>query len=315
LEETGFESDYPKHPTSDLQPFFHSIPGMPDYVEKLNIVRSYQEKYIQKLLSYTFNYDNVLYCMDNETSTSPEWGKYWIKYNRNLAGKKEIPVYLTDMFDRFFNPHLCPSCLQVLEQTGVYSFIDISQINSRNFNQAHWDTLQWILNYRDRYPLRPVNNTKVYGGMNSSWGSGSNDDGVERFCRDVIGGCASVRHHRPPYGNGLNNKSKATIKAVRKIETLVKFWDITPRMDLLSKREPDEAYLSAREGKKYVIYFTNGGAVKLDLRQYDKPFIIQWISVESGEWGSKKTFKGGDYQGITAPDKGGWFAVIMNDLK
>lgn len=313
LAETGFEIDYPKHPAADLQPFFHSIPGMPKYTEKLDIVRSYQEKYVHKLLSYTLNYGNILYCMDNETSTPPEWGKYWMNYIREDAGGKS--VFTTDMFDRFFSPHVCPSCLQVLEQADIYTFVDISQINSRNFNQAHWDTLQWILKQRDKFSLRPVNNTKIYGGMNSSWGSGSNEDGVERFCRDVVGGCASVRHHRPPHGNGLNSRSRATIKAVRKIETLVKFWDITPRMDLLSEREPDEAYLSAGEGEKNIIYFTDGGAVKLDLRQYDKPFIIRWISVNSGEWGSKATFKGGDFQEIKAPDKGGWFAVITNDLK
>lgn len=82
-------------------------------------------------------------------------------------------------------------------------------------------------------------------------------------------------------------------------------------MDLLSDREPDEAYLSAKEGEKYVIYFTDGGTVKLDLRQYDKPFILKWISVNSGEWGSESTFKGGNYQEITAPDKGGWFGMII----
>lgn len=312
VEETGFDTEYPKHPASDLQPFFHSIPGMPKYNETIDIVRLYQEKYTDKLLSHTLNYGNVLYCMDNETSTPPEWGKYWINYIKTGANEKGKRIYLTDMFDLFFRPQECPSCLQVLEQADVYTFIDISQINSRNFNQAHWDTLQWILKERDKFPLRPVNNTKIYGGNNSSWGSGSNEDGVERFCRNVIGGCASVRHHRPTSGNGLNEKSKATIKAVRKIETVLKLWENKPGMELLSDREPDEAYLSAKEGEKYVIYFTDGGAVKLDLSQYDKSFMLKWISVNSGEWSGESTFKGGSFQEITTPDKGGWFAVIFD---
>ena len=315
IKETGLSKEYPIHPASDLQAFFHSIPGMPNYTEKLDIVRSYQEKYVQKLLFYSLNYGNVLYCMDNETSTPPEWGKYWIKYIKSIANKKDIQIYLTDMFDRFFSPQECPSCIQVLEQADIYTFIDISQINSRNFNQAHWDTLQWILKQRDKLPLRPVNITKIYGGENSSWGSGSNEDGVERFCRNVIGGCASVRHHRPPHGNGLNDKSQATIKAVRKIETLVKFWDISPRMELLSEREPDQVYLSTKEGEKYVIYFTEGGTVKLDLRQFSKTFVMKWINVDDGEWGGESSFKGGGYQEITAPDKGGWFAVIISEIK
>jgi hypothetical protein len=45
----------------------------------------------------------------------------------------------------------------------------------------------------------------------------------------------------------------------------IKFWDITPQMDLLSERERNEAYLAARPGEYYALYFTNGGSVDLDL--------------------------------------------------
>jgi len=217
---------------------------------------------------------------------------------------------LTDMFDQFFKPQSCPSCISVLENAEIYSFIDVSQINSRNFNQDHWDTLQWILTERDKHPLRPVNNTKIYGGENSSWGSGSNEDGVERFCRNVMGGSSSVRHHRPDHGNGLNEKAQASIKAVRKVETLVKLWEVSPRMDLLSDREENEAYLTADEGEKYILYFTHGGAVDLDLGSHDHSFTLKWVSVDSGEWGEETTLTGGSKLTVTAPDQGGWFAVL-----
>ena len=312
VEESGLAKEYPYHPVDDKQPFFHSIPGMPNYSEELDLVRSYQEKYIKKLLSYTLKYGNVLYCMDNETSTPVEWGKYWMAFIDSVAVEKGIQVYLTDMFGFFYSPQTCPPCLQVLENPDIYSFIDVSQINSLHSNQAHWDTLQWIITERDKFSLRPVNNTKIYGGVNTKWGSGSNDDGVERFCRNVLGGCASVRHHRPNHGNGLNEKAQASIKAVRKIETLVKFWEVTPRMDLLSEREENEAYLAAHEGEKYIIYFTHGGAVDLDLRSYEKPFVLKWISVDSGEWGGESALKGGMSLEVSAPDKGGWFAVLIN---
>ncbi len=313
-QETGLAKEYPDHPGKDKQPFFHSIPRMPDYSNKLDIVRSYQENYIKKLLSYTLDYGNVLYCMDNETSTPPEWGRYWIAFIDSIAKEKGREIYLTDMFDQFFTPQTCPSCLQVLGNPDIYTFIDVSQINSRNFNQSHWDTLQWIIQERDKFPLRPVNNTKIYGGENSTWGSGSNEDGVERFCRNVMGGCASVRHHRPPHGNGLNDKAKASIKAVRKVETLVKLWDVTPRMDLLTGREEDEAYLAAEEGEKYILYFTHGGAVNLDLRSHAKSYHLNWISVNSGEWGEESGFRGETIQEIIAPDPGGWFAVIKSEI-
>jgi len=310
VEESGLDTVYPYHPVDDKQPFFHSIPGMPNHSQELDIVRSYQEKYIDKLLSYTLNYGNVLYCMDNETSTPVEWGKYWMAFIDSVAKENSIPVYTTDMFGFFYAPQTCPPCLEVLENPDIYSFIDVSQINSLHSNQAHWDTLQWIITQRDKYSLRPVNNTKIYGGVNTVWGSGSNEDGVERFCRNVIGGCASVRHHRPEHGNGLNVKAQSSIKAVRKVETLVKLWEVTPRMDLLSEREENEAYLSAREGEKYILYFTRGGAVDLDLRPYNEAFSVNWVSVGSGEWGAETTVRGGNTETISAPDQGGWFAIL-----
>jgi hypothetical protein len=311
-EETGLAKDYPDHPARDKQPFFHSIPGMPKYTEKLDIVRSYQKKYIDKLLSYTLKYGNVMYCMDNETSTPPEWGRYWMAFIDSVAQSKDREIYLTDMFDKFFSPHKCPSCLEALGKSDIYTFLDVSQINSRHTNQSHWDTLVWIMQERDKFPLRPVNNTKIYGGMNSTWGSGSEDDGVERFCRVVLGGCASARHHRPYHGNGLNEKAVASIKAVRKVESLVKLWEVEPGMNLLTEREENEAYLATNGGDKYIIYFTHGGTVDLDLSPHDKSYILKWVSVDTGEWGIETTLAGGNIETITAPDQGGWFGVIRN---
>lgn len=308
-EECGMDDDYPKHPSRDQQPFFHSIPGMPLYVPELDLVRKYQEQFIDKLLSYTLKYGNVLYCMDNETSTPQAWGKYWMKHIGDRAGDNK--VFTTDMFDRFFSPQSCDACVNAIENSEIYDFLDVSQINSRNFNRAHWDTLSWIIHKRDLYPIRPVNCVKVYGGMKSTWGSGSNEDGVERFVRDVTGGCAAVRHHRPPHGNGLSSKAQASIKSIRKIETMVKMWEVKPHMELLSNMDDHEVYLTALEGEKYVVLFTGGGSVTLDLSKYSGKFSGRWISIESGAWGEFFSLKGGSLTEIAAPGSGGWFAVIV----
>jgi hypothetical protein len=234
-----------------------------------------------------------------------------MSYIQDKAGEKK--VYTTDMFDRFFTPHICESCLAAIEHPEIYEFLDVSQINSRNFNKDHWDTLSWILQQRENYPLRPVNCVKVYGGMNSSWGSGSNEDGIERFVRNVIGGCAAVRHHRPPTGNGLGARSQACIQSVRKIETMVKMWDMKPHMELLSDTEDDEAYLTAKPGENYVILFTNGGSVTLDLNDSPGEFSGRWISIGNGSWGEKFSLNGGSLTEIASPDQGGWFAVIIRN--
>ena len=231
-----------------------------------------------------------------------------MKFIKEKAGEKR--VFTSDMFDRFFSPYSCDACMDAIENPTVYEFLDVSQINSRTFNQVHWDTLSWIIQQRELYALRPVNCVKVYGGMNSTWGSGSEEDGIERFLRDVIGGCAAVRHHRPPYGNGLNAKSQATIQSVRKIETLVKMWEMEPQLELLSDREDDEAYLTAKRGEKYVILFPEGGNVTLDLAGSPGEFSGRWISIESGTWGEHFSLNGGSLVGIDSPGSGGWFAVI-----
>jgi len=311
-QETGLANEYPERMIyDDLLPFFHTIPGMPEYRTSLDLIRKYQENFIDKMLSYSLKYGHVLYCVNNETTTSFEWGKYWINYINDKANKKNARVFCTDMFDKFFQPNKCPGCLHALEEADIYSFLDVSQNNSRNFNQSHWDTLQWIIKQRDKYPLRPLNNTKIYGGMNSTWGSGSNKDGIERFCRNVIGGCATARHHRPPYGNGLNEKAKASIQAVRKVEKDIKFWEINPGKNLLYSREEDEAYVSAKEGEKYVLYFPDIGDVRLNLNAYKNTFITKWINISTGEYGVESTLQGGSNVNISTPSGGSWFLLVL----
>ena len=307
--ETGFAAKYPKHPSRDVQPFFHSIPDMKHYSTQYDVFRIYQEKFVAKLLSISLDFPNVLYCMDNETSTSPKWGQYWMRFILKKAAARGVPVYTTDMFDDFWRGEDSENVRMVFEHPEIYPFVDISQVNSRNFDQDHWDRLRWLHEQAMDFP-RPLNNTKIYGGAESSFGSGTNNDGVERFWRHIIGGSAGVRHHRPPTGCGLNAKAQACIKALRKMETLVPMWRVQAHMELLSERESDEAYLAADPGKFYVLYFTDGGDVGLDLSGGNSAFLLHWINIANGEWGAQSEISGGAVEAISAPNSGGWLAVI-----
>ncbi len=311
VQECGMDEVYSIHPYADLQPFFHSIPGMPKYKSELDLVRKYQEKLVDKMLSYTLKYHNVLYCMNNETSTPPEWGRYWMDYIEEKAKVNKKKVYVTDMFDSVFRPRQCKELHDALIMSDEYTFLDVSQNNSRNFNQAHWDTLQWILAQRDTHPVRPVNNTKVYGGSQNRPIFGSVGDGVEKFCRNIMAGCASSRFHRPPSGNGLNALTMHVIKSIRLIETEIKFWQLKPAMDLLYAREPDEAYVSASGDGQFLVYFPEKGRVQLDLSDYDHTFEIRWIRIEEGALHSSSFMKGHGREDIITPDAGSWFAQIL----
>ena len=124
------------------------------------------------------------------------WGKYWMTYIQERADERGVDVYVTDMFDDIWKAELSENFMGVVDHPELYSFFDISQVNSRNFNEEHWSQLQWLIEKAGVYP-RPVNHTKIYGSGNTSWGSGSPEDGVERFWRNLIGGSAAVRFHRP----------------------------------------------------------------------------------------------------------------------
>ena len=319
-EQTGFASEYPQHSGRDLQPFFHSIKDMARYSKKLDLIRMHQEAFVAKMLSYSLDYGHVLYCMDNETSTPAKWGQYWIQFIKAKAAEKGVTVSTTDMFDDAFEAENAEHTPIIFSDAEHYMFADISQVNSRNYDQTHWERLQWLLRQVNTHP-RPSNHTKIYGSGYKSFGTGGPEDGVERFWRNILGGSASARFHRPDSGNGLNDFAKGSIKAARILESQIKFWDITPQMDLLSDRESNEAYLAAKPGKSYSLYFTNGGSVGLDLSGATGSFDVTWISVSMGiitrtsSGGGyrpmKKTIEGGSAVTVSAPYKGGWIAAIV----
>lgn len=311
-EETGFDKEYAKHPSQDNQPFFHSIPGMAMYNNKLDRIRNYQEAFVSKMLFYSLVYGHVLYCMNNETSTPVPWGQYWIEFIKAKAAEQGALVYVTDMFDDTFKGEKAEHTPIIFRDTDHYMFADISQVNSRNFDDDHWRVLLWLIQQVNEGKPRPCNHTKIYGCGYKSFGTGGLEDGVERFWRNILGGSASARFHRPTGGNGLNERAKASIKAARLLESVIKLWDIEPHMELLKERSPNEAYLAAKPGEQYALYFTYGGAVGLDLSDAGDTFALNWISVTEGEWwGKKELINGGSIVKITAPFKGGWVVAIV----
>ena len=290
---SGLELIYPLHPASNVQPFFFTTPGQKNNVVLLN----YQLRFVEKMLSISLNYDHILYCIDNETSAQEAWGAYWAEFILGKAAEKDKSIYITEMWgalDLKSDHHK-----RTFDHRERYSFCDISQNTWQN-GQVLWDNFQWVRDYLSIHP-RPINVVKTYR---------RNDKGIESWWKHVIGGVASSRFHRPTSGWGLSEASAASVKAARKIESVVKFWELTPGNDLLSMRDENEAYLTSKPGEFYVIYFTNGGAVGLDLHAFSSKFKLKWLKLSTGVWISEETIDGGRIVGINAPGGGGWVAVI-----
>lgn len=251
-EEAMLDSHYPDHPGQNKQPFFFTPPTLQDN----KVLLKYQEAFVEKLLSISLNFNNVLYCLDNETSGVEEWATYWAAFLREKSGEKNINI--TEMWDHW--DLKSAEHKRTLDHPERYDFIDISQ-NSHQTGETNWNNAQYVFNYIKSNP-RPVNSVKIYGSdAHGAWLSrGINTQhAVQTFFRNILGGFASSRFHRPPHGLGLSHWPMQSIKTLRKIEEKVKFWNLKPLMEGLSDREENEAYLIGKAGESYLLYFPAEG--------------------------------------------------------
>ena len=301
--ESGLAEEYPDHPGANKQPFFFTTPA-----QRSNpAVFPFQKRFVDELLRHTLPWPHVLYCIDNETSGDPAWSAFWARYIRERARSAGVDVFLTEMWDDWdvrssMHRH-------TLDHPELYDFVDLSQ-NNHQKGQTHWDHFQWVRNYLNRFP-RPINTVKTYGADTGRYGNSR--DGLERWWRHLIGGAAAVRFHRPDSGLGLGPEAKAAIRAARKLASLCQLWEMEPAIHLLRQRDPNEAYLTARVGSAYALYFPDGGAVELNLHSHQGPFQLYWIDIGTGEWGPRQSLRGGDWIPLQAPSRGHWVACIIRE--
>jgi hypothetical protein len=283
-EQTGFAVSYPDHPARDRHPFYHTVPGMPGYDPRLDIVRRFQERFVDRLLQSTLPYPHVLYCINNETSTDPRWGQYWMAWIKRRAAAAGVEAFVTDMFDDVWQPEKSAALALAISRPDLYDFLDVSQVNSRNFGRAHWDRFQWIRQQTAANP-RPLNHTKIYSAGNTGWGSGTPQEGVARFWRNILGGAASSRFHRPSSGIGLNELAQACLRAARQLEREVRFWDLTVAMDRLQTDHPDRAYAAATTRGHTVVFFPDGGSARLaPVTGTTGRVRVRWLRIAGGDW-------------------------------
>lgn len=316
---SGLLAEYSKvHPSKDIQPFFHTIPEMDDN----SVVRKYQEAFLDKMLSYSLAYGNVLYCMNNETTTDPIWGQYWMKYIKGKAAEAGIDIYVTDMFDVGWKLDTEEKFLFSFDRPDLYTFLDVSQ-NTGNNNtfKKQWQNILFV---RDRIKdnPRPINNTKNYGSSKwppiskyerKTWLRWSTASTVQRYVLNVIGGCASTRFHRnSSNGIGLTEPAQVCIKALRKLESLVKMWELTPGDDLLTNYEDSNVFLSANSDSAYVLFFLQGGSTSLNMTRSKGNYSLKWINPLTGKESQATTITGGKEVKISTPDDSSWLLSIVS---
>jgi len=127
-----------------------------------------------------------------------------------------------------------------------------------------------------------------------------------------LGGAAAVRFHRPDSGLGLSELSISSIKAARKLESLVKLWDLKAESQSLPDSSGNKAFIAYKPGRVYLIFLPDGGSTTLHLKETKANYDIRYINLRSGEWLEKRTQKI-SMEGTTqfsAPDNHEWLIVI-----
>jgi len=299
FEQSGFAPEYPLHPGQNKQPFFFTTPSQRDN----RLILEHQRRFVDKVLSYSLQFSHVLYCIDNETRADEAWGQYWAHHIKDKARQAAVAVSVTEMWDDW--DLKAPAHRRTFDHPELYDFVDVSQ-NNHNKGDKHWDNALWVRAYLAARP-RPINTVKTYGADRNKFGH-SDRDGIERFVRHILAGFASARFHRPDSGLGFNNKAQSAIRAMRKLESLVKPWDLAPLDGFLTAREPGEAYAAGKPGLPYVVYFPDGGSVGLNAAAGH--LAVRWIDINTGEWGPQSRLPANGPSELTAPGPGHWLAVI-----
>ncbi|WP_339718004.1 hypothetical protein [Cyclobacterium amurskyense] len=277
---------------------------------------SFQKKFIDKLLSVTLKYDNVLYNINNESSEEGDWENYWALYLKELANKSLKRIYITNMQLSAAN-----AIRHYMTYPAIFDFVDISQNNQDSKGgrgKAHWDNLMFLREKIASFGPVPLNNVMIYGATDggSNYSAGSETEAMDRFWRDIIGGCASARFHRPsvhnkPWGSGLNERVQTNLKVMNMLLEKLDIVSCTPHNDLLSPNvsvpSTMEAYVTANIGQQYAIYFPQGRyTVDLDPWVFADKLKLQLLDINSLKWTEPEivevTWKGGKhdwgFQGI-----------------
>jgi hypothetical protein len=311
--ESGLVHEIATHPGQRENAFFRSVPAL----ENNELVLHFQHIHIDRLLSIALRYGNVVYCMDNETNEAPEWGAYWARYIQRSAQDTGVGVECTEMWDA--HNILADEHRATIDHPELYSFIDISQNNHRP-PDAHWDNMQTLRErIRESGQIRPMNTVKIYGANTGRYGS--NRDGQERFWRNIFGGLASTRFHRPTSGLGLSEIAQAHIRSMRLLAHEIDVFACEPHNDLLQNCSWNEAYCMAQPGIEYALFFPDGGNILLDVsaaRDQTVPLMtLHWLDIRASEWSHVSgdlvidTRGTGDYLRVVTPREDGYWAALI----
>lgn len=288
----------------------HDLLRTPPALRNDRGVLAHQQRFVEAVLTRSLPYAHVLYCITNEIHPqyAPEWGWYWARFVRERAVAAGRPVLVTEMYWTFDFQHAQHRAS--FDHPDVYDFFEASQNSAIRDPEAHWRNLQFARERLASHP-RPINHTKTYGADTGPVWAGTERDALERFWRNLIGGAASSRFHRPPAGIGASDVVLRHLRSARLLGESFDFFRSTPDAAhrRLSGRSPNEAYLAFIEGEQFAVYFPDGGVVSLTPGA--GAWTLRWLDIAEGRWSDTRSVDGGAPIELRASSAGHWVAVLQ----
>ncbi|HHW09044.1 MAG TPA: hypothetical protein GXX29_03595 [Firmicutes bacterium] len=277
--ESGLDGVYDQHPSKCTNAFFRSTP-----LDRNNrLLLSYQERLVDKILSYTLPYDHIIYCIDGETNVTPAWGDYWAQYIRGKAAAAGKSVYITEMWEAWNLAD--PSHEATLDHPELYDFVDVSA-NNHLCGERHYHNLVQVRRRLQAAP-RPVNNIKIYGIYGGYGNSGSGIHGpmreaIQRFWQCLFAGAAAACFFLPAAGPALNAEAANMIKVAREVLGAFDLFASEPQPDLLLTAPPEGACLLADPGREYALYLPFAGPATIALPEEGWRLELHWFDIGRG---------------------------------
>ena len=301
--------DYAPGGAPSDHPFYSSVPEL----DNNQLFFGYQKAFVDRLLSLSLEYPNVIYCIQNESGEELAFGDYWADYIHQKAQDAGRKVYVTDMRR---NANLRASDhYHTYDNEKRFNYLDVSQ-NSWMTGQHHHDQILFVRDYISDAP-RPINTVKIYN-------NDGDEESVSRFFRIFFAGGASARFHRPAFrddidaqeistnwGLALGPRAQTTIRSGRMLMDSFDVFASRPDNDLLSERDDNEAYALANRGQQYAVYFPDGGNVVLNVSDAQGRLQLRWLNINTSTWQETQYAEGGGSITLQAPGSGHWAVVIQ----
>ncbi|TVQ88154.1 MAG: hypothetical protein EA393_09585, partial [Bacteroidetes bacterium] len=126
--------------------------------------------------------------------------------------------------------------------------------------------------------------------------AGTEKEAVERFWRNIFGGAASTRFHRPAHrggdfywGIGLSERAEQTLRAVNMFLDEFDIFNAQPYEAFSTLGNSVDSYCMANLGKEYAVYFPGGRAtVHLDPWVHTIRASVKWLDVASLTWSEEE---------------------------